>query len=36
VLADEMLFGIPNNVPSASGAKYPVLGGEISLPPIKK
>jgi anhydro-N-acetylmuramic acid kinase len=36
VLADEMLFGIPNNVPSASGAKYPVLGGKISLPPIKR
>ncbi len=36
VLADEMLFGIPNNVPSASGAKYPVLGGKISLPPLKK
>lgn len=36
VLADEMLFGIPNNVPSASGAKYLVLGGKISLPPIKR
>ncbi|MCX7845079.1 MAG: anhydro-N-acetylmuramic acid kinase [Dictyoglomaceae bacterium] len=36
VLADEMLFGVPNNVPSASGAKYPVLGGKISLPPFKR
>ncbi len=36
ILADEMLFGIPNNVPSTSGSKYPVLGGKISLPPFKK
>ncbi len=36
ILADEMLFGIPNNVPSASGAKYSVLGGKISLPPKKR
>jgi anhydro-N-acetylmuramic acid kinase len=35
ILADEMLFGVPNNVPSASGARYPVLGGKISLPPQK-
>ncbi len=31
ILANEALFGIPNNAPSATGAKHPVVMGRISL-----
>ncbi len=32
VMADRCLLGLPNTLPSVTGAKHPVIGGKISLP----